>query len=75
MKNLAMTIGIYIIGSAIIWGAVILGCSFKLKGTGCYDEISLILAGASSIHLIFIWGPLSAQLLKLNKKLNAGEHS
>jgi len=40
MDKKKQTIGIFIIASAIIWGAVIIGCSLKLKGTGCYDEIS-----------------------------------
>ncbi len=59
-------IGYFIIASAIVWGAVIIGCSFKLKGTGCYDEIRSLLAGGAGIHLLFIWGPLAAQLR--NKK-------
>ena len=57
-------IGYFIIGSAIIWGAVMLGCSFKLKGTPCYEEIYLILSGGAGIHLIFIWGPLAALFKK-----------
>lgn len=32
-------IGYYIIASAIIWGAVIIGCSLKLKGTPCYTNL------------------------------------
>ena len=57
-------LGYYIIGSAIIWGIAIIGCSLKLKGTGCFNEISLILSAAAGIHLILIWGPLAAQLKK-----------
>ena len=33
------TIGAFIIASAIIWGAVIIGSSFALKGTESYDKI------------------------------------
>lgn len=55
------SIGYFIIGSAIIWGAVIFGCSLKLKGTGCYDQISTILIGGFIAHLLFIWGPLVAK--------------
>lgn len=58
------SIGFYIIASAIIWGIVIIGCSLKLKGTTCYDEISLILTGGAGFHLLLIWGPLANQLLK-----------
>ncbi len=39
------SIGSIIIASAIIWGAVLIGCSFSLKGTDCYEEIYLILFG------------------------------
>ena len=54
-------LGYYIIGSAILWGLAIIGCALKLKGTGGFQEISVILSTAAGIHLIFIWGPLSAQ--------------
>jgi hypothetical protein len=52
------TIGAFIIGSAIIWGAVILGCSLALAGTECYDKIQNILAVGVILHLLIIWGPL-----------------
>lgn len=64
MNQSVKSIAYFIIASAIIWGAVIIGCSLKLKGMGCYDEISLILSGGAGFHLIFIWGPLAAQLRK-----------
>ena len=54
-------IGYFIIASAIVWGAVIIGCSLKLQGTPCYDEINLILSGGVVFHLLFIWGPLGIQ--------------
>jgi len=52
------SIGIYIIASAIVWGAVIIGCSLKLRGTECYDEISLILYGGFISQLLFAWAPM-----------------
>jgi hypothetical protein len=55
------SIGISVIVSAIIWGAVIIGCSLKLKGTGCYDNISLVLVGGFIFHLLFVWAPLTVQ--------------
>ncbi len=61
-------IGSAILGSALIWGAIIIGCSLKLKGTECYDEISNVLIMGASFHLLFIWGPLAAMLTKLSKK-------
>ena len=54
-------IGYFIIVSAIIWGAVVLGCSLKLTGTECYDEISYILSIGAVSHLLFVWGPLAGQ--------------
>ena len=68
MDKKKKTIGIFIIGSAIIWGAVIIGCSLKLKGTECFEEISYILSAGAGIHLLFIWGPLAAQSKKLYKE-------
>lgn len=55
------SIGGFIIASALVWGAVIIGCALKLKGTSMYEEISLILYGGVIFHLLFIWGPLAAQ--------------
>jgi len=69
MDKKTKTIGMYIIASAIIWGVVIVGCAFKLKGTECFSEITTILSAGAGIHLIFIWGPLAAQL----KKMKGGE--
>jgi len=62
------SVGIYIIASAIVWGAVIIGCSLKLRGTGCYDEISLILIGGVIFHLPFIWSPLAIQFRQRGKE-------
>ena len=53
------TIGAFIIASAIIWGAVIVGSSFALKGTECYEKIQNILVGGVLAHIILIWGPLA----------------
>ena len=61
-------IGYFIIGSAIIWGAVMLGCSFKLKGTPYYEEISPVLTGGALFHLLFIWTPLGKHFKTQNKK-------
>ncbi len=68
MDKKKKTIGVYIIASAIIWGAVIIGCSLKLKSTECFNEITYILSTGAVIHLLFIWGPLAAQLKKLYKE-------
>jgi len=64
MKN---KLGYFIIGSAIIWGAIILGCGFALKGIPEKQTIIQILSGGFIAHLLFIWGPMAA-ILKKNKK-------
>ncbi|MGD2089321.1 MAG: hypothetical protein PVH61_24310 [Candidatus Aminicenantes bacterium] len=68
MNKIKKSIGLFIIASAIIWGAVIIACSMKLKGTGCFDEISYILSAGAGIHLLLIWGPLTIQLRKIKKE-------
>lgn len=67
MKSKVLILGAYILGSAIIWGVTIIGCSLRLKGTDCYSEISTILSGGAGIHLILIWVPLAAQLKKFKQ--------
>jgi hypothetical protein len=61
-------LGYYIIGSALIWGATILGCALILKET--FAQISLLFSSAAGIHLIIIWGPLAAQLKKQREENN-----
>ncbi len=68
MKKHSLIIGACIIGSALIWGAVIVGCSLKLTGTECYDKISNALIMGASFHLILIWGPLAAYMAKHIRK-------
>ncbi len=67
MSNVKKKLGIFVIASAIIWGAVLIACSLKLKGTGCYDQISTILSLGAGLHLILIWGPLAALVIKPQK--------
>jgi len=64
----SVTIGIYMIASAIIWGAVIVGSSYALKGTECYDKIQNILAGGAVTHLILNWGPVALFFMKIKEK-------
>ena len=68
MENKKKSIGIFIIASAILWGIVILGCSFKLKGTECFKEIIYILSLGASFHLLFIWSPLAIIFKKMKKE-------
>lgn len=60
-------VGSLIIASAIIWGLVIVGCSLKLSGTGCYDEIQNILVVGVITHIFLIWGPLGIATAKSAK--------
>jgi len=64
------SIGAFTIASAIIWGAVILGCSFALKGTECYGKIQNILVGGVLSHIILIWGPLAVLFNKAKENKN-----
>ena len=67
MDKKLKTIGALIIASAIIWGAVIVGSSYALKGTECYDKIQNILVGGVVSHMILIWGPLTLLFKKIKK--------
>ncbi|MDB4581633.1 hypothetical protein N9164_00635 [Draconibacterium sp.] len=68
MNQKMKTIGAFVLGSAIIWAAVIVGSAYALKGTECYDKIQNILVGGVISHLILIWGPLALQFKKLKKE-------
>jgi len=70
MEKRNRTIAALIIGSAIIWAAVIIGCSLSLKGTECYDQIQNILVGGVLGHIILIWGPMaiSGRKMKENRE-------
>jgi hypothetical protein len=62
------TYGIFIIASAIVWAAVIVGTSAALRGTECYGKIQNILVGGLISHLILIWGPMAAVSNRKSKK-------
>ncbi|MCD4746491.1 MAG: hypothetical protein K8R58_09340 [Bacteroidales bacterium] len=66
-KSIGVTVGGLILASAVIWGAVIVGCSFALKGTECYNEIQNILIGGVGAHLILIWGPMGVLFKKIKE--------
>ena len=68
MNKKIISTGAFIIASAIVWGAVILGSSLALKGTECYDHIQNILVGGFLVHLILIWGPMSIIIRKTGSK-------
>lgn len=64
MEKKVVTIGAIIIASAIIWGIVIIGSSYALKGTACYEKIQNILVGGVLAHIILIWSPMAFFLKK-----------
>ena len=68
MDKIKKLIGFYTIASAIIWGAVIIGCSLILKGTECYDEIFYILVGGAGFHFVLLSVPLAIQFRKIKKE-------
>jgi|GEM_PF-568530 len=68
MKGSIYFYGINIIAQAIIWGAVIIGCSAALKGTGMYDEIKNILIGGTVVSLFLANTGAMLQVMKMAKK-------
>lgn len=68
MNKKTKTIGAFILGSAIIWAAVIVGSSYALKGTECYDKIQNILVGGVLSHIILIWGLLAVLFKKIKNE-------
>ncbi|MCF7832128.1 MAG: hypothetical protein K9N05_00955 [Candidatus Marinimicrobia bacterium] len=66
MEKKPFSLAWYIIGSAIIWGIVILLCALLLKSD--YLKVQLILGSGAAIHLIVIWLPLAARFGKSKKK-------
>jgi hypothetical protein len=61
-------IGYFIIVSALVWGAVIIGCALVLKGMPQKQDVTNILIGGASFHLLFIWGPLGNLFRKKNEE-------
>ena len=59
MEKKKKSIGLFIIISALIWGAVIVASAYVLKGTECYDKVQNVLIGGVFAHMFFIWGPLA----------------
>ena len=72
MNKKVKTLGAFIIASAIVWGAVIIGCSLALSGTECYDQIQNVLVGGFLAHLILIWGPMTIFQRKAAGKTDEG---
>ena len=66
-------IGYSIIASALVWGVVLIACSSILSGTPYKQDVSNILIGGASFHLLFIWGPLGNKFRKKNEEPGKGK--
>jgi len=64
-----VNIGYTIITSAIIWGAILISCALKVKGTPYAEGINFTLTIGVITHLLFVWIPLGAQNRKRKKAL------
>lgn len=62
----SIIMGSLVIASAIIWGLVIIGTSYALKGTDCYVQIQNYLVGGVIMHIILIGG-LTPLIIKKQK--------
>ena len=69
-KKSRLTAAAVIIASAIIWAAVIIGCSSALKDTECYDSIKNILVGGVLAHIILVWAPETLILRKSRENVH-----
>jgi len=67
-KSKGLLVAALPIANAIIWGAVFIGCSWKLKGTSGYEEIQNILYGGMIAHFILIGGVISNLVGKKKKE-------
>lgn len=56
-------IGIFIIANAVAWGAVIIGTSLVVKGSGYMDKLLPILGGGAGFSVVI----LSTLLIKRKK--------
>lgn len=60
-------LGPYILGSALIWGATILGTALLPGDAKTKAMILSVISGGAGSHLILIWGPLAAAFKKLRE--------
>lgn len=67
--NIVYNLGAVIIANAIVWGVVIIGCSFALKGTGGYDLIQNYLGAGAAVTSVIILSGILPYIIKI-KKLN-----
>ena len=63
-----INIGWFIIGSAIIWGAIVIGAALLMRGFENKAQVISLLSTGASTHLIIIWIPLAARIKKVLKE-------
>jgi len=68
MEKKVISMGWFIIASALIWGITMIACAIMLRGTDGYMKIQLILGTGAALHLMLIWVPLATRFGK--KKMN-----
>ena len=61
--------GTLIIASALIWALVIIGTSYALRDTECYDKIRNYLVGGAVMHFLLFGGLIPA----VHKMLKGGK--
>lgn len=62
-----ISIGWFIIASALLWAVVLIGCSLILYDTTYKNPVNLLVGGGWLLHLIIIWIPLANKIKKAGK--------
>ncbi len=62
------SVGFFIISSAIIWGAVMIGVTILVKDSPNKHMINMILTMGATTHLLFIWAPLGVMFKKMKEQ-------
>lgn len=64
-KATEKVLGPFIIANAIVWGAVMVGTAFILKGTGLMSKILPIMGGGAAFCTVILPGAVAARIKKL----------
>jgi hypothetical protein len=68
MNRPPVVIALIIIVNACIWGFAMIMSSYKLSGTGAYQQIQHILTGSAATSLLVVGGGLAGLAKRLNSK-------
>lgn len=69
-KAVEKVLGPFIIANAIVWGAVIVGTAFILKGSGLMPKLLPILGGGAAFCTVILPGALAGSI---KKRIQAGD--